>query len=39
VLALGYTLRAARLARQAPPVSEEQESLDIIIEPIGSKTR
>jgi hypothetical protein len=42
VLALGYTVHAARLARlarEAPPAIEEQGSLDITIEPIGSKAR
>lgn len=39
VLALGYIVRAARLSRQAPPTIEEQESLDVTIEPIGSKSR
>jgi hypothetical protein len=38
-LALGSTVHAARLARQTPSAIEEQESLDITIEPIGSKAR
>jgi hypothetical protein len=39
LLALGYAVRAARRAPQATPTLEEQESLDITIEPIRSKTR
>lgn len=42
LLALAYTIRAARpapLASQASQAGEEQGSLDITIEPIGSKTR
>lgn len=39
LLALGYAIRAARRAPQATQTLEEQESLDITIEPIRSKTR
>jgi hypothetical protein len=39
LLALGYAIHAARRAPQATPTLEEQESLDITIEPIRSKTR
>jgi hypothetical protein len=39
LLALGYTIRAARRASRATQTLEEQDSLDITIEPIRSKTR
>jgi hypothetical protein len=39
LLALGYAVHAARPAPQATPTLEEQESLDITIEPIRSRTR
>lgn len=42
LLALGYTIRTARSAPQAPQTPqtvEEQGSLEITIEPIGSRTR
>jgi hypothetical protein len=39
LLACGYTLRAARSAPQAAPAVEEQGSLDLTSEPLGSKTR
>jgi hypothetical protein len=39
LLALGYGIRVARRTPQATPTLEEQESLDITIEPIRSKIR
>ena len=39
LLALGYTFHAARSVSQAPPAVEEQGSLDITFEPMGSNTR
>jgi hypothetical protein len=39
LLAFVYTLRAARSAPQAAPAVEEPGSLDLTIEPLGSKTR
>jgi hypothetical protein len=39
LLALGYIIRAARHVPQATQTEEEQESLDITIERIGSKPR
>lgn len=39
LIALGYTIRAARRAPQATQAAEEQGSLDITIEPIASTAR
>jgi hypothetical protein len=39
LLALGYTVRTARSSTRALPAAEEQASLDITVEPMGSEKR